>query len=376
VGASAFFAALICACTTSEAMVPVSVTPFGRLPDGRQASLYTLTNPVGGRAEITNYGGILVRLFMPDRQGRFDDVVLGYTRVEDYVKGSPYFGATIGRYANRIAEGKFTLDGQNYQVSRNKTRGAASYHLHGGFVGLDKVLWQAEPVTRNGAVGVKLRYLSHNGDEGYPGNLDITVHYWLLDDNSLRIDYLATTDQATPVNFTNHSYFNLRGEGNGDILDHQISISGNYITKIDSSLIPTGEFLPVLGTPFDFNAMHRIGDRLNTDNEQLTLCGGYDHNWVLEHQIGQVALAADVYEPTTGRTMEIWTDQPGIQFYTGNFLDDSKVGKVGRSYPIHSGFCLETQHFPDSPNHPNFPSTILRPGETFQSSTLYKFGAK
>jgi len=354
----------------------ISMRSFGKLPDGREAQLYILKNAVGASAEITDYGAIVVRLVMPDRQGNHDDIVLGYNRVEDYVKASPYFGAIIGRYGNRIAEGKFTLDGQTVSLTKNNKPGGIPWHLHGGNVGFDKVLWQAVPVTRAGAVGLRLHYLSRDGEEGYPGNLDITVHYWLQDDNSLRIDYFATTDRPTPVNLTNHSYFNLRGEGNGDILGHILTIHGSRTTRINAGLIPSGELAPVKGTPFDFTTPHAIGERINADSEQLIIGGGYDHNWVLDHPAAQMALAAEVYEPASGRTMEVWTEEPGLQFYSGNFLDGSKVGKRGTPYHYRAAFCLETQHFPDSPNHANFPTTILRPGEIYRTTTIYKFGAK
>jgi aldose 1-epimerase len=353
-----------------------TMSSFGELSDGREAHLYILTNAGGARAEITDYGAIVVRLFIPDRQGNLDDIVLGYNRVEDYVKASPYFGAIIGRYANRIADGKFLLDGETVTLTKNNKPGGIPCHLHGGNVGFDKVLWQAVRVTRNGAVGLKLHYLSRNGEEGYPGNLDVTVHYWLQDDNTLRIDYRATTDRPTPVNLTNHSYFNLRGEANGDILGHLLTIHGSHTTKVNAGLIPSGELTPVICTPFDFTTPHAIGERVNVDNDQLNFGGGYDHNWALDHQAGQMALAAEVYEPDSGRTMEVWTEEPGLQFYSGNFLDGSKVGKRGKPYYFRTAFCLETQHFPDSPNHASFPTTILRPGEIYRTSTIYKFGAK
>jgi aldose 1-epimerase len=361
----AALASLLFAVSLGAAITPVSITSFGKLADGREARLYTLTNASGAHVAITDYGAIVVRLVMPDRQGHLDDLVLGYNRVEDYVRATPYFGAIIGRYGNRIANGRFTLDGQTYSLTCNRKSRGVPYHLHGGNVGFDKVLWQAEPASRNGAVGLELRYLSRDGEEGYPGNLDITVHYWLQDDNSLRIDYLATTDRATPVNLTNHSYFNLRGEGRGDIRGHLLTIRGGHITKVNASLIPTGELMPVKDTPLDFTTRHPMGERMQAADEQLKFCGGYDQNWVLDHPRGQLALAAEVSEPETGRTIEVWTDQPGMQFYTGNFLDGSKIGKRGTPYAIHTGFCLETQHFPDSPNHPEFPSTILRPEKPF-----------
>jgi aldose 1-epimerase len=367
------FAATLVASPTKPA---VNVTSFGKLPDGREVSLYSLVNANGLKADVSNYGGIVVRLVVPDRSGRFDDVVLGYNTLDEYVKATPYFGAIVGRFGNRIAAGKFTLDGRTHLLAANNRPGGIPCHLHGGKVGFDKVLWTAEPLLRNGIPGLKLRYLSKDGEEGYPGNLDVTVHYWLGNDNSLRIEYLATTDQATPVNLTQHSYFNLKGEGNGDILDHALTLRARHFTPVDAGLIPIGKILPVAGTPFDFTTAHVIGERVNADDAQMRFGGGYDHNWVLDNQGAKMALAAIVSEPTSGRIMEVWTDQPGIQFYCGNFLDGSLVGKRGRAYHHRNGFCLETQHYPDSPNQPNFPNTILRPGETYRTATLYKFSAK
>jgi aldose 1-epimerase len=366
---------LVSSLAASAATATVTSASFGKLPDGRETTLYSLTNTNGIKADITNYGAIIVRLFVPDRQGRLDDVVLGYNRVEDYVKASPYFGAIVGRYGNRIAHGKFTLDGRTHTLATNNAPGDIPCHLHGGKVGFDKVLWTAEPLIVNNIPGLKLRYLSQDGEEGYPGNLDVTVHYWLGNDNSLKIEYLATTDQPTPVNLTQHSYFNLKGEGHGDILGHILMIKASKTTPVDIGLIPTGQFAAVAGTPFDFTTPHAIGARVNAVDEQLKFGGGYDHNWVLDHQTGQLALAATVSEPTTGRFMEVWTEEPGLQFYCGNFLDGSNLGKRGQPYQHRHGFCLETQHYPDSPNQPNFPSTILRPGQKYQTTTVYKFSA-
>jgi len=354
----------------------VMIKPFGKLRDGREATLYSLANANGARVDITNYGAIVVRLFVPDRDGRLDDVVLGYNTVEAYVKATPYFGAVVGRYGNRIAQGKFTLDGKTFVLATNNSPGDTPCHLHGGIVGFDKVLWSAEPMLQSNVPGLKLRYLSKDGDEGYPGNLDVTVHYWLDNDNSLRIEYHATTDLATPVNLTNHSYFNLRGEGAGDILGHVLTFNAGHITPVNAGLIPVGRIAPVKGTPFDFTSPHAIGERVNAEDEQMKFGGGYDHNWVLENQTGKLALAATVFEPVSGRVMEVWTQEPGLQFYSGNFLDGSNVGKSGRAYAYRNGFCLETQHYPDSPNHPNFPSTILRPKQTYRTSTIYRFTAR
>jgi aldose 1-epimerase len=354
----------------------VTSAPFGQLADGREATLYTLVNAHGVRADITNYGGIVARLFVPDRHGRQDDIVLGYNSVEDYVRHNPYFGAIIGRFGNRIAHGRFTLDGRTYQLATNNSPGNIPCHLHGGNIGFDKVLWAARPAIVEGAPSLTLQYRSPDGEEGYPGNLDVTVTYTLGNDNSLRIDYHATTDRATPVNLTQHSYFNLKGEGRGDILDHVVQLRARHVTPGNAGLIPTGRIEPVAGTPFDFTTPHRVGERVDAVDEQLMFAGGYDHNWVLDNQSGQLALAATASEPTSGRTMEVWTQEPGIQFYCGNFLDGTAIGKAGRPYRRRHGFCLETQHYPDSPNQPTFPNTILRPGETYRTTTIYKFSAK
>lgn len=354
----------------------VTMTSFGKLPDGREAKLYSLVNANGVRADVTDYGAIIVRLFVPDRSGRLDDVVLGYNRVEDYAKVTPYFGAVVGRVGNRIAHGKFTLDGKAYTLATNNDPGGIPCHLHGGNVGFDKVLWSAQPTLVGNTPGLVLRYLSKDGEEGYPGNLDVTVTYTLGNDNSLRCDYLATTDKATPVNLTQHSYFNLKGEGNGDILDHVLTLKASRTTPVNAGLIPTGTIVPVAGTPFDFTTPRTIGERVNSTDEQMKFGGGYDHNWVLDNQSGKMALAAEVFEPQTGRFMEVWTEEPGIQFYGGNFLDGTLTGKSGKTYPYRSGFCLETQHYPDSVNQPSFPNTVLRPGQTYKTSTIYKFSAK
>lgn len=354
----------------------VSVSSFGRLADGRDVSLYSLSNTAGASAAITNYGGIVVRLEVPDRGGRLADVVLGYNRVADYERLNPYFGAIIGRVGNRIAHGRFTLDGKTYTLATNNEPAGLPCHLHGGKLGFDKVLWDAEPLVKDNIAGLKLTYRSRDGEEGYPGNLDVTVTYWLGNDNSLKIEYRATTDQATPVNLTNHSYFNLKGEGSGDILGHELVLHASRTTVANAGLIPTGEIAAVAGTPLDFRTPHAIGERIDTANEQLRFGGGYDHNWVLDHAPGELALAASVYEPVSGRTLEVWTKEPGMQFYSGNFLDGACVGKSGKAYQRRWGFCLETQHFPDSVNHPAFPNTILRPGQTYQTTTVYRFGAK
>jgi len=346
--------------------------PFGTTPEGEEVFLFELTNANGVQVDITNYGGVVVRILVPDRDGCLDDVVLGYDTLAEYLKDTCHFGTLVGRYGNRIGKGKFTLDGVKYQLAKNN----GPNHLHGGLKGFDKRVWQAEAFKKADAVGVKLTYLSKDGEEGYPGNLTCVVHYSLTNDNGLRIDYEATTDKATVLNLTNHSYFNLAGQGNGDILGHEMTVYGDAIVAVDDTLIPTGQIRPVKGTPFDFTKATKIGARINQyDDIQLKYGKGYDHNYVLNSQDGSLALAAKVYEPTTGRVMEVWTTQPGVQFYAGNFLDGSVSGK-GKVYKHRYAFCLETQHFPDSPNQPHFPTTVLRPGEKYKQTTIYKFGTR
>ncbi|MFT3830839.1 MAG: aldose epimerase family protein [Opitutaceae bacterium] len=354
-----------------------SCKPFGRLPDGRETHLHTLQNKTGASVEITDFGGIVVRLFVPDRQGRFDDVVLGFGSVEPYVTGSPFFGALIGRFGNRIGGCRFTLDGKTYVMAGNNTPAGRPCTLHGGNLGFDKVLWQATPFGEPGAAGLRLTYLSRDGEEGFPGNLEVAVEYRLTDTNELRIDYSATTDKATPVNLTNHSYFNLRGEGRGDILDHVATFRAARITPVDAGLIPIGALAPVAGTPFDFSTPQPIGSRIDAAHEQLVFGGGYDHNFVVDPQPGtKLAVAAEVHDPESGRVLTMLTEEPGFQFYTGNFLDGTLVGKSGRAYARRSGFCLESQHFPDSPNQPGFPNTILRPGQRYATTTVYRFSTR
>lgn len=345
----------------------VTIGVFGKIKDGREAHLYRLVNASGMSADISDYGGIVVRLLAPDRHGRFADVVLGCATLDDYVKASPYFGAIVGRYANRIARGKFSLDAANYTLATNN----GPSHLHGGNIGYDKVLWTATPLLTDNTPGLELRYRSADGEEGYPGNVDLTVRYWLTNDNGLKIEYHATVDQATPLNLTNHTYFNLKGEGSGDILDHVLTLKAARYTPVDADLIPTGELAAVGGTPFDFTTPHLIGERIAAAHEQLKLGHGYDHNWVLDHPPAQLSLAASVDEPASGRRLEVWTEEPGVQLYTANFLGGT--GKSGRAYAPRGAFCLETQHFPDSPNRPNFPSTIVRPGTAYHTTTIYKF---
>jgi aldose 1-epimerase len=356
--------------TTIEAKPKIEKQSFGKTENLTPVDLYTLTNDKGVEARITTYGGIVVSLKVPDRNARLGDVVLGYKNLEGYLTNSSYFGALIGRYANRIAKGSFQLGGTPYQLAQNN----GDNHLHGGVVGFDKVIWKAKELWGEDEVGLQLTYLSHDGEEGYPGNLSVTVVYTLTNNNELKIDYSATTDKKTIANLTNHSYFNLAG--NGDILGHELMLKADRFTPVDKGLIPTGELSSVEGTPMDFTTPTAIGARINQNDEQLIYGLGYDHNWVLNNSGGKLALAAKIFEPTSGRVMKVYTTQPGIQFYSGNFLDGSITGKNGEIYYKHFGFCLETQHFPDSPNHSNFPSTSLNPGQRYKQTTIYKFSAQ
>jgi len=342
---------------------------FGKTADGREVELYTLTNTNGLRAKIMTYGAIVVSLEVPDRNGKLADITLGFDTLEEYLKGHPYFGAIVGRYGNRIGRARFTLNGVEYELAANN----GANHLHGGIKGFDKVVWDAEPVRGSDAVGVKLTYLSKDGEENYPGNLSCTVVYTLTNSDELKISYEATTDKPTPVNLTHHSYFNLAGQGVSDILSHELMLNADRFTPVDEGLIPTGELRSVKGTPMDFTKPTAIGARVNQDDQQLKYGLGYDHNFVLNSGGGSLAPAAQVYEPTSGRVMEIYTTEPGIQFYSGNFLDGTNVGKGGRVYKHRYGFCLETQHFPDSPNKPHFPSVILSPGRKYTHVTVHKF---
>ena len=350
----------------------IDVQPYGQTSEGIDVNLFTLTNRNGVEMRVTNYGGIIVSLKVPDARGQFDDVVLGYDSLAGYIEENPYFGAIIGRYGNRIAGGRFELDGETYQLATNN----GPNHLHGGIKGFDKVVWQAEPFEADGSRGLVFSYTSPAGEEGYPGTLDVRVTYTLTDDDELIFDYEATTDAATHVNLTQHSYFNLAGHGAGDILDHELMLNADAFTPVDSTLIPTGEIRAVEGAPLDFRSPARIGARIEADHPQIVRGLGYDHNFVLNRdQAAQdsVALAARVVEPGSGRAMEVYTTEPGIQFYSGNFLDGTIRGKDGVVYARRTGFCLETQHFPDSPNRPAFPSTVLRPGERYHTRTLYRF---
>ena len=340
---------------------------YGKLPSGEAADLYTLKNARGIEAAITNYGAHLVSLKTPDRTGTAADVVLGFDGLEGYLTRNRYFGSTVGRYANRIANGKFSIAGVEYTLARNN----GSNHLHGGLKGFDKALWQGTLEGKR----VTLRYVSKDGEEGYPGTLTATVTYTLTGDNELRIDYDATTDKPTVLNLTNHSYFNLAGQGHGDILGHVVTLHADRFTPVDENLIPTGELRSVEGTPFDFRKPIAIGARIDQADEQLKRARGYDHNFVVNGTMGTLRPAARVEEPRSGRVMEVLTTEPGVQFYTGNFLDGSIRGKGNQPYNQRSGFCLETQHFPDSPNKPAFPSVLLKPGERFRSTTVYRFSS-
>ncbi|MCC5904320.1 MAG: galactose mutarotase [Halomonas sp.] len=353
---------------------------FGHLPDGRQVDVYRFTNANGIELQVTNYGGIILSLKTPNLAGEFDDIALGFDSLEAYLsdeyrQANPYFGAIIGRYGNRIANGQFSLNGEQYTLATND----GSNHLHGGQQGFDRVLWQAEPFDNDIGSGLVLRYTSEDGEEGYPGRLETEVTYTLTDNDELMVDYRAVTDKATPINLTQHSYFNLKGEGNDTILDHQLMINAAAFTPVNESLIPTGEIRSVEGTPFDFTQATPIGERIDQENEQLAFGGGYDHNFALERgdaSSNELVLAAKVWEPQSGRAVEITTTEPAIQFYSGNFLAGDLIGKQGQAYQHRSGFALETQHYPDSPNQGTFPSTVLEPGATYRSRTVYRFSAQ
>ncbi len=351
----------------------ITKSDFGKTTDGQAVQLYTLRNAKGMEATIMTYGGIVTSLKTADRNGQFGDVVLGYDNLDGYIKSTPYFGALIGRYGNRIAKGKFSLDGVEYTLATNNAPNA----LHGGLKGFDKVVWSVEEaeVGEHGPE-LELTYLSKDGEEGYPGNLKVKAEYTLTEDNGLKVKFTATTDKKTVLNLTQHSYFNLRGSG--DILGHSVQINADKFTPVDSTLIPTGELRPVAGTPFDFTTPHTIGERVNTvGDEQIKFGGGYDHNWVVNQSVAnKMTLAASISEPTTGRTLEVWSTSPGVQFYCGNFLDGTITGKGGWTYQFRNGFCFEPQNYPDSPNHPEFPSVVLSPGETYHNTIIYKFGAK
>jgi aldose 1-epimerase len=357
--------------TSSKHSRGVQKQSFGTR-DGRAVNLYTLTNSHGLEVRAMNYGGIIVSMRVPDRKGQFADIVLGHETLEGYLPNPPYIGAVVGRYANRIANGSFTLNGRTYTLPKNDGPNT----LHGGVTRtFDKVVWDDEPL-KGDTPGVRFTYLSKDGEEGFPGNLTANVMYTLNDDNELVIDYQATTDKATPINLSQHSYFNLAGEGSGEILNHELMLNADRFTPVDKNLIPTGELRPVKGTPFDFTTSTKIGSRIDDNYEQLVLGHGYDHNFVINRKGEGLELAARVYEPTSGRVLEVLTTQPGIQFYTGNFLDGTVTGKHDHVYKHRDALCLETQHFPDSPNHSGFPSTILKPGQKFHEKAVFKFSAK
>ena len=347
----------------------ITVSDFGELPDGRMVSLFTIQSASGIEMRVTNYGGIIVSLTAPDRNGVQEDVVLGFSHLDAYLTASPYFGSIIGRCGNRIGKAEFSLDGETYHLAAN----TGENHLHGGITGFDKVLWNALPFSSGDDLGLVFTYTSPDGEEGYPGTLSVTVTYVLSATNQLSITYEATTDKATPVNLTHHSYFNLAGPLSDSILDHELMIPADHFTPIDSEFIPTGQIQSVQGTPMDFRSPISIGLRIDAEDQQIINGLGYDHNFVLTEQGTHLKLAARVFERQSGRIMEVTTTEPGIQFYAGNFLDGTLMGKAGRPYAHRSGFCLETQHFPDSPNQPTFPSIILRPGDVYSTRTAYSF---
>jgi len=345
---------------------------FATQIDGKEVGLYTLESGNNMYVQITNFGGRVVSLWVPDKNGKMDDIALGRSDIQQYIehKGERFIGCTVGRYANRIANGQFEIDGVTYNVPINNN----GQSLHGGLKGLDLVVWNVDKVSEN---EIELSYISPDGEEGYPGTLKIKVTYTLTKDNELKLTYSAVTDKPTVINLSHHGFFNLRGEGKGTINDHILTINADYITPVNEVLIPTGELMPVEGTPFDFRKATPIGERVNDDNEQLKFGKGYDHNWVLNRTSEKdVELAASVYEPISGRYMEVWTDQPGLQFYGGNFFDGNGQGKYGSTFNYREGLALETQHFPNSPNQPNFPSTRLNPGEEYTQTCIYKFSVK
>lgn len=363
---------LLAIALVAQAQSSITRQSFGKTEAGENVDLYTLRNTHGVEATITNYGGIVVSLKVPDRSGKFDDVVLGFNDLDSYLKPGPYFGALIGRYGNRIAKGRFTLNGTEYKLAVNN----GENHLHGGIKGFDKVVWTGKEMKTKNGPALSLTYLSKDGEEGYPGNLTATVVYTLTNNNELKIDYSATTDKDTVTNLTHHSYFNLAGEGNGDILNTRVTINATRFVPTDAGSIPLGDLRKVSGTPFDFLTAHAIGERINQDDEQLKFGSGYDHTWVINGRMGVMRLAATAYEPTSGRVMQVWTTEPGMQFYSGNFLDGTLTGKAGKPYPKRSGFCFETQHYPDSPNQPSFPTTTLKKGATYKSTTIYRFSSR
>ena len=352
--------------------------PFAKTKNGKGVNLYALRGAGGVTLEVINYGGKIVRLLLPDRDGKVADCTTGFNDVSGYETVDPYFGSLIGRYGNRIAYGKFTLDGQEYTLPQNNEPGGLPCCLHGGTTGWDAAIWQAVPFQEGETVGIILTHTSPDGDQGFPGKVNVKVTYTLTPENVWRIEYEATTDKPTPINLTQHTYFNFHGEAEGTILDHELTLFADKMTTVDKGLIPTGAIASVFGTPFDFTTPHIIGERIEDKNEQLEFGGGYDHNFVLTNpsKDGKVAKAAALYEKTSGRYMEVWTTEPCLQFYSGNFITSEMIGKCGKAYQKRGALALETQHAPDSPNHPEFPSTILRPGEVYRTTTEYRFGLK
>src|ERR1051326_870277 len=363
---------LACAMPTTSAAASgeISHKPFGKTQDGTPVDLYTLRNRHGMEVKITNYGGIVISISVPDRNGHFGDVVLGYDNLEGYLKENPFFGAMVGRYGNRIANAKFTLNGKEYKLPANNGPNC----LHGGLKGFDKVVWQAKSLATPEGAALELSYTSKDGEEGFPGNLSVTAVYTLTDDNGLKLEYTATTDKDTIVNLTQHSYFNLAGKG--DVLKHEVMINADKFTPTDKNLIPTGALKPVQGTAVDFRKPTPIGARINQDDEQLKFGGGYDQNWVINNPPGKLGVMARVYEPTSGRVLEVLSTEPGMQFYTGNHLSGKITGKGGWVYEPRSAFCMEPQHFPDSPNHPEFPSVVLKLGQEYHNTIIYRFSVK
>jgi aldose 1-epimerase len=369
---AAAFALLLSPGHLNSQKLSIEISKYGTLSTGEEVQLFVLKNSKGMEVGILNYGGIITNLLVPDREGQFQDVVLGFENLSDYETRNPYFGALVGRYANRIAEGKFSLDGEEFKLVQNN----GSNHIHGGTKGFDKVIWDAKPIEYADRVSLELTYTSKDMEEGYPGNLDCVVTYSLKENNELQVTYQATTNRKTIVNLTQHSYFNLSGDFSRPILDHELIIVADEFVPVDEILIPTGEYAPVAGTPFDFNKPKMIGRDIEDAHEQIRIGSGYDHSWVLKDYDSKIQLVSSVYHPETGRVLEGFTTEPGMQLYTGNFLDGTLPAKGGGTYARRTGFCLETQHHPDSPNQPEFPSVTLEPGQTYRSETLFKFSTK
>ncbi|NJX15702.1 galactose-1-epimerase [Tamlana crocina] len=356
----------------AEKTSAITKSEYGKMPDGTIVEQYVLKNANGVEMAVITYGGRITSLKVPNKNGEFENVVLSFDKLDGYLGDNPYFGALIGRFGNRIAKGKFSLNGEEYSLATNN----GPNHLHGGLKGFDRVVWSAEPIENGESPALKLTYLSAEGEEGYPGNLNVTVVYTLTNDNTLEVDYSATTDKATVINLTQHAYFNLTGDFSKDILNHEVAINADAFLPVDGTLIPTGEIRKVAGTPFDFTSAKTVGKEINAENKQLELGNGYDHCWVLNGENGNLRLAASAFDKESGRVMEVFSTEPGMQFYTGNFLDGTLAAPSGGTYAKRSGFCFETQHFPDSPNQKDFPSVVLNPGETYTSKTSFKFSVK